>query len=209
MSRFYTTLRAIASAIPFAVLAACGDPTGPTNASPGMEAGGPRSLLGLNPLSKHAVEWSRTHTPGTYSASKIIGSGGGSISIPQSDFTVTFAPGAVSSPTAITITSLEGPYVTYDMRPHGLRFRARVTATQGLKNTEARSFDLLKALTLVGAYVDNDVPPGPDGSFIATEILESTTYFVRSLLGVLSNLIVPDRSVWELKHFSRYMLASG
>jgi len=203
MNRLKAIARALVAAIPLAV-AACSDPVGPETASPAMKQAEPRMLLGLNPLQKKAVQWSGRHVNGTYSVSGTIGPRGGTLSIPQSDFTITFAAGAVSSPTPMTITALSGKYVAYDMQPHGIRFSAPVTVKQGLRNTAASS-NLFIALSLVGAYVDNDVPPASDGSFLATELLSSVTSFVRGLLG----LLIPDLQTWKLHHFSRYMLASG
>jgi hypothetical protein len=202
MIRLTTVLRSVAVGIPLA-LAACSDPVGP-GASPSNEVSAPKALVGLNSLNKKAVEWSYGHTTGTYSVTGVIGSKGGRLSIPASDFSITFDAGAVSSPTMITITSIDGKYVSYDMQPHGLTFRAPVTVTQGLKHTEAY-YNVLMLPGLAGAYVESDDPPAEDGSFVATELLPSVTYVTKLLFGI----VVPDRQTWDLKHFSRYMLASG
>ncbi len=196
-------LLAVVVAVPLA-LAACADPVGPAAPQTASEVPAPRKLLGLNLLSVTAVEWNSRHVPGTYSVSGVIGQGGGELSIPQSDFRITFARGAVSSPTAVTITSLSGKYVAYDMKPHGIRFTAPVTVSQGLEDTKA-TYLLYRLKGLMGAYVDNDDPPARDGSFVATELLPSVTELTRTLFGIL----VPVRQTWSLKHFSRYMLASG
>jgi hypothetical protein len=202
MIRFKATIRAFAAVIPF-VIAACSDPVGPSgDAIPANQ--NTRALLGLSSHSMHAVEWRGSHVDGTYTVSGVISPKGGTLSIPQADFSIRFEAGAVSAPTAVVITAVDGDYVSYDMQPHGIRFSAPVTVTQGLRNTEAY-FNLFMIGSLVGAYIDNDTPPGPNGSFIASELLPSVTYVTRLLFGIL----VPDRQTWSLKHFSRYMLASG
>jgi hypothetical protein len=199
MNRLTKLGRALAVGIPF-VLAACSDPTGP-NAGSGAT---PKAFLGLTSLNKNAVEWTNGHTAGTYTVTGVIGSKGGRLSIPAADFSISFDAGAVAAPTTITITAIDGKYVSYDMQPHGLKFSAPVTVTQGLKNTEAY-FNLLMVPSLVGAYVATDDPPASDGSFVATELLPSVTYLTKLLFGIL----MPDHQTWQLKHFSRYMLASG
>lgn len=203
MNRLRAALLAVAVAVPLA-LTACADSIGPAAPEAQAERPAPRTLLALNLLSVKAVEWNSGHVQGTYSVSGVIGKAGGKLSIPQSDFTIAFDPGAVSSPTRVTITSLGGKYVAYDMKPHGITFSAPVTVSQGLEDTKA-TYLLYTLKGLMGAYVDNDDPPAPDGSFTATELLPSVTYLTKTVLG----LLVPVRQTWKLKHFSRYMLASG
>lgn len=196
-------LVAISAMIPLAI-AACADPTGPAAASRDSTSLERKDLLGLSLISKHAVEWSDRHVDGSYSVSGVIGSQGGSLAIPAADFTITFAPGAISSATRITVTAVSGHYVAYDMQPHGIRFAAPVTVSQGLRNTAAySSLNLLS--TLAGVYINNDDPPAADGTITPTEILKSTTYLVGNIFG----LLLADRQTWQLNHFSRYMLASG
>ncbi len=202
MNTIKRSLRALLAALPL-LAGACAESTAPDATAP--QETEVRELLGVNLLSKKAVRWSAGHVDGTYSVSGTIGPKGGTLAIPASDFSITFASGAVKTNTAITITSLSGQWVSYDMRPHGLKFSAPVTVNQGLRRTEAYT-NLVIAKTLVGAYVNHDDPPAPDGSFVATELLKSTTSY---LLRVIGGLLQPDKSTWQLKHFSRYMLASG
>ncbi len=179
----------------------CADPVGLNTA---QSAAHPSMLLVLSLSPMDAVNWSTGHTSGTYSTTGTITSKGGQLSIPKSDFTITFAAGAVSAPTAVTITSLSGSYVSYDMQPHGINFQAPVTVTQGLRNTAAGSMSIVLS-TLKGVYIDNNLSPANDGTIYPTELLKSVTYLVKDLLGNL----IPDRQTWQLNHFSRYMLASG
>src|SRR5712671_2164045 len=82
-----------------------------------------------------AIKWAPTHVNQTRSVSGTIGYNGGSLAIGGSDFTITFPKGALTTSTWITITSDASGYVSYDMKPHGLRFAKPVIVTQSLKNT--------------------------------------------------------------------------
>src|SRR5262249_35208534 len=56
-----------------------------------------------------------------------IGTAGGTIAMPQADLTITFAPGAVTSNTPITVTAYAGTALAFGFGPHGLVFKAPVT----------------------------------------------------------------------------------
>jgi hypothetical protein len=144
-----------------------------------------------------AVKWAPTHTNTVRSVSATIGYNGGTLSIPGSDFTITFPYGALSAPTAITITSDASGYVSYDMQPHGLRFARPVVVTQRLKNTAVYGTPL--ALNSFCAYFSTDLLD-LSGILKALEI-ESTVIFSGSTGQA-------EVETWQLNHFSRYMLAS-
>ncbi len=149
-----------------------------------------------------AVKWAAGHTKGEYSASAVIGYRGGTIAIPGADFSITFPVGALSQSTSITIIAKDGPYVTYDMLPHGLKFAEPVLATQYFRNTAIYNTDAAKTQ---GAYLpDGKEKIGSDGAATTVETLTSTT-----LSTVTGLLRVPQSQIWEIKHFSRYILASG
>ena len=146
-----------------------------------------------------AVQWSPSHTNEVRSVSATIGVSGGTLSIPGSDFSISFPYGALSAPTTITITSDASGYVSYDMKPHGLTFRKPVVVTQRLNNTAV--YGTPKALNSFGAYFPTDLLDLA-GILRALEI-ETTTIFLNSRSGE------PEVETWLLNHFSRYMLASG
>ena len=148
-----------------------------------------------------AVRWAPAHIDKVHSVSGTIGSDGGTLVIPRSDFAITFPKGALSQPTQITIISDDNGYVSYDMRPHGLRFAKPVIVTQSLKNTEV--YGTPKALNSFGAYFPKD-PKKLNGILKALEIEKTTIYGAPN-----SNSKKAEVQTWELKHFSRYMLASG
>jgi hypothetical protein len=153
-----------------------------------------------NGIEVRAVQWDRDHDDRTRSVSGTIGFDGGTLTIPSSDFTITFPEGALTEPTAITITSDGGRYVSYDMKPHGLKFARPVIVTQFLRNTEV--YDTPRALDSFCAYFPKD-PKRLDGILKALEI-EHTTIHAGPKGGKKAEV-----QVWQLNHFSRYMLASG
>jgi hypothetical protein len=212
-SRF---VRSFALVLATFVALSCSDysPTGPvapTQAQSGLLSGlvgTVTNLLGSvlrvigfqsdpNGIPVAAVKWAPTHTNTVRSVSATIGYSGGTLSIPGSDFTITFPYGALSAPTAITITSDATGYVSYDMQPHGLRFAKPVVVTQRLKNTSVYGTPL--ALNSFGAYFSTDLLD-LSGILKALEI-ESTVIFSGSTGQA-------EVETWQLNHFSRYMLAS-
>ena len=151
-------------------------------------------------LATHAVNWGAGHSSGQYSVSAVITAAGGTISLPNSDFTITFARGALSSKVTITVVSLGGPWIAYDLLPHGLKFSKPVVVTQGLLTTSAAVAGFTQPL--YAAYLpDGYEAISRNGEALAAEIESSTTNL--SLTGV------PVSQVWYLNHFSRYILASG
>lgn len=151
-----------------------------------------------NGIPVNAVRWTGAHVDQTRSVSAYIGQNGGTLSLPSSDFTITFPSGALSQTTLITIVSDGTGYVSYDMKPHGLRFNKPVVVTQRLNNTAVYGTSL--ALKAAGAYFPQD-PTDYSGTINATEI-ETTTIFSSKNDGKA------DVETWLLNHFSRYMLAS-
>jgi hypothetical protein len=174
------------------VPAACPDSwTKPTYTSSGQNVKGTR--------------WVSSRTPVELTVSGVIGPEGGSLAIPGSQFAIYFPKDAIPSPIAITITSKESPWVTYDMDPHGTVFRKPVYVVQGLENTTI--FGTQAACSAYGAYLPTgDELIGADDTATATETTMSYTFtgFV-----TWTPFASPQSSVWIINHFSRYMLASG
>jgi len=150
-----------------------------------------------------AVKWGSGHVSAEYRASATIGYWGGTIKVPGADFSITFPVGALSQSTPITIIAQSGQYVSYDMLPHGLKFAKPVLAMQGFRNTSI--YNTAAAKTAQGAYLpDGKETIAADGTATTVETLTSTT-----LNTVTGLLWVPQSQVWEVKHFSRYILVSG
>lgn len=147
-------------------------------------------------LSVRAVAWNSTYTHVSHTVSATISPWGGTLAIPESDFTMVFPVGAVSQPTLITVTS-DPNYVAYRMEPHGIRFAHPVVVTQQLRKTSVYGQPL--SGKLFGAYLSDDLLD-LGGILHALEIELSTTIFKGSY---------PETEGWTINHFSRYMLASG
>jgi hypothetical protein len=145
-----------------------------------------------------ALWWSKQHK-NVVKVSKTIDQSGGTISIPETGLTLSFPAGAVAAPITITITS-DDKYVAYKMEPTGTRFLKDVTATQQLNTTSIFGSPLRSQL--YAAYIAEDNIK-LSGKVPVLEIEPGTTIF-----SVLSSLL-PQSHVWTIRHFSRYMLASG
>jgi hypothetical protein len=145
-----------------------------------------------------AVRW-RQQLDAPIAVSQTIDQAGGTISIPQTGLTIEFPAGAVTSPVAITVTADE-EYVAYKMEPAGTQFLKDVRVTQLLNTTSVFGLPLTSALCV--AYIADD---GVDlsGALPVLELEPSNTIF--SLLSPL----LPQADVWTIRHFSRYILASG
>ncbi|MGH9422510.1 MAG: hypothetical protein ACRD3J_21215, partial [Thermoanaerobaculia bacterium] len=73
--------------------------------------------------------------------SALVDAGGAALFLPGADFSLTIPAGALSEPTVITVTAKAGPFVAYEMQPHGLRFKKPVIAEQGLSTTATYGTD--------------------------------------------------------------------
>lgn len=149
-------------------------------------------------LSLHAVWWKSSHQR-VVKVSKSIGPSGGTISIPETGLTLSFPAGAVEAPIRITITS-DDRYVAYKMEPSGTRFLKDVIATQQLAATGVGGAPLRDQL--YAAYIADD-KLNLSGVVKALEIEPSQTIFSPRWPRL------PEAQVWVIRHFSRYMLASG
>lgn len=145
-----------------------------------------------------AIWWKGDHAE-VITVSKTIDQSGGTISIPETGLTVSFPVGAVASSITITITSDE-KYVAYEMEPAGTRFLKDVTVTQQLNKTAIYGRPL--QTQLYAAYIADDNLK-LSGKVPVLEIEPSTTVFSPF------SALLPQAEVWIIRHFSRYMLASG
>jgi hypothetical protein len=148
----------------------------------------------------HAVAWNSSYQHVSHTVSGTITPLGGTLTIPESDFTIIFPRGAVSAPTLITITS-DPDFVAYKMSPHPMTFAKPVVVTQRLRNTVVYGKPLPSPI--YGAYVDDAPLDILSGLFHALEIELSATIFAPG------STTLPEATGWTINHFSRYMLASG
>jgi hypothetical protein len=149
-------------------------------------------------LKLHALWWKKGYKTDVR-VSQTIGVEGGIITVPATGLTLSFPKGAVTSPINITVTA-DSRYVAYKMEPSGTRFLKDVTATQELRTTSIYGEPLRGQL--FAAYIADDRIK-LSGSIPVLEIEPSYTIF--SPL----NPLLPQAHVWIIRHFSRYMLASG
>jgi hypothetical protein len=200
-------LRHVALIVSAVASASCGDYTGSTGpAAVGYSTIVPTKTVisSFATLSEQArataVRWASFHAR-DQRASALIGPEGGTIALPGSDFTMNIPEGALSAPTMITVTSVAGYHVTYDMQPHGLQFMKPVTAVQHLANTAA--YRTPDAPSIRSAYLsERNDQIAPDGTAAPAELQAATTLFYGAEP-------VAETHVWTLTHFSRWILISG
>ena len=196
-----TFLRPFSVLLAAAVLSSCTDsafrsPTDPVDAA--VTASAASSLKGNNSnLELSALWWERNLKGGTQ-VSKTIDASGGVISMPSTGLTIVFPQGAVSAPIRITVTA-DDKYVAYKMEPSGTKFLKDVTVTQLLGFTKLDNSPLRNQI--FAAYIADDHLK-LSGKVPVLEIEPSTTVLSPSTGR-------PEAQVWVIRHFSRYMLASG
>lgn len=151
-------------------------------------------------LTVHPIAWNSSYANVSYTVSGTITPWGGTLTIPQSDFTITFPYGAVSQPTLITITS-DPKYVAYKMSPAGTTFARPVVVTQRLRKTAVYG-QPLGSTKLFGAYISDDL-------LDLSQLLHVLEIELSATIFAPDSTTLPELETWTVNHFSRYMLASG
>jgi ZU5 domain len=145
------------------------------------------SLLSVNGLQR------TTPLAAPITVSKVIGSAGGTLSIPEAGVVVTVPQGALAQNTTITMTARAGSLVAYDFAPHGITFAKPLVFSQQLKGTNA---SLLNApLIQLGYYSD-------------ASLLTQTGGLVSQLLGGTLNTLTWTFTA-PIPHFSGYIVTCG
>src|SRR6476620_10707271 len=114
-------IRSFALSLATVVALSCAaSPTGPISPATAQDGllsgvlGGVTGLVGsvlkvvvgvVAPVDVHPVKWAATHENQEHTVTGTIGYSGGTLSIPESDFSINFPYGALSQPTLITIVS--------------------------------------------------------------------------------------------------------
>ena len=111
--------------------------------------------------------------------SQWVGRYGGVIRLPRSGLTVVVPFGALDRYTRITVRAPAGDLFAYEFLPHGLEFERRVTVMQEVTDGEA-------AGGLEGIYFEGELQP---------EV---------TVLEVLPVVLVGDRAIFSIEHFSYY-----
>jgi hypothetical protein len=201
-------LRSFALASSAFLALSCGDPsqvTSPPISTVKLVPAATRVTASFASLSTgtraRAVRWGAAHSRVEQSVSAVVDGDGATLLLPGADFSLTIPAGALSEPTAITVTAKAGPFVAYEMQPHGLRFMKPVIAVQGLRTTASYGTDIGNSVRT--AYL----PAGSenvdaDDSAAPVEVEAGTTF-------LYGEKPVAESHEWILNHFSRYILISG
>jgi hypothetical protein len=202
INRFFRSFSLLLAA---SVIASCSDslqsPTSPLNPTTASSVKGPDKTGALPDagVQLKALWWNRDwKSQDVIRVKQTINPSGGVISIPRTGLTMSFPAGAVSAPIEITVTS-DDKYVAYKMEPSGTQFLKDITVTQVLSFTEVSGMRLKNPL--LAAYIPDD-KVSLAGKIQVLEIEPSQTIFS-------ARTGLPEAQVWLIKHFSRYMLASG
>lgn len=124
------------------ILAGCRDSIAPAHVRSLPDAAQPEALLGINlPIVDDLLGTGDTVTvlqravplPTAITVATVIGSDGGTISVPGAGLTVSVPAGAVAYPMTFTVTALAGRPVAYEFAPHGTTFAKPLTMTQDLR----------------------------------------------------------------------------
>src|SRR5512142_492794 len=155
MNRYRSLSTAIALAAVSLFSSSCGDATAPAG-----HASAPSALLGLpsgigsgvGTVVDTTVKSLQYAVPllSDISRSATIDVDGGSIEIPETGFRLDIPKNAVSGPTTITVTAVQGSTVAYEFQPQGLTLNKRLVVTQDLSLTSIVSN--LLGTSFEGAY---------------------------------------------------------
>lgn len=134
----------------------------------------------------------------TYTASAVIGSAGGRVSLPQTGLTLTVPKGAVSRPTTFTVTAPAGRGVWYEFGPSGAQFPVPLTVTQDLRFTLLTSLTtLFTAPKLEAAYFVEGTQDAATGTALVKEFMPIALDTRRM------------QASFQVHHFSGYMVSTG
>lgn len=201
-------VRSLTLPLSVVVVLACGDYTRSTSPpDPAVRLGPPTLRVGASfalvasGAKAKAVKWGPAHSRVEQSVSAVVGAEGGTLSLPGADFSMTIPGGALTAPITITIVAKAGRHVAYEMLPHGLKFLKPVTVVQGLRTTATYGTDESKAVRTAYLTEGND-QINADDSASPVELEASTTL----LYGAQP---IAETHIWNLNHFSRYLLISG
>jgi hypothetical protein len=199
--------RSVALVLSMVAIVGCGDYSQSTSPPPTARKlvptfvlNSPFALVTRGSMAQ-AVRWGPNHQAVDQRVSAVIGTGGGTLSLPGADFSMTIPAGALMEPTTITVVAKGGPHVVYDMYPHGLQFLRPVTAVQGLSTTAI--YRTPGANFVRAAYLpEGNEQIRRDDFASPSELQGAKTYFY-------GDRPVAETQEWILNHFSRYILISG
>ena len=199
--RLQTGLRAFAAVAVATFAIACSEGPSAPLAPQAPKASLLGGVLGLvdgvvrvltSPLSAKAL--TRNTAIAAQSTTQTIGAAGGVLTLPGAGLTVVVPPGAVSTPTAITVSAPQGRAVWYEFQPHGLRFQVPLQFTQDLRST---NYGSLLSPKLKGAYIVDGSRNATTNTALVTEVISATLDLFRT------------KVTFPVRHFSGYMVSWG
>lgn len=176
--------------------AACADidraPSAPEIASSAHQASISLAKQPGKKVKVNGVEW-RKSLKSDVSASALIGSEGGVLTLPATGLRLVVPAGAVSGPTQFRATAIAGKLVAYDFEPAGSTFPVALRVEQDL------AFVDTKHLTLTGALA---------GYFPARADLDQARV-TASVAEVIPVTWSPTTLSFPVSHFSGYIVSWG
>ena len=201
MNRIRSILATVALAT-LAVASSCVDSTAPestvtqTPASASLLGGLSSGLgWGLGRVVDTTVTVLQRLVPlsGDVTSSAVIGVDGGSITIPEAGFRLDVPKNALTVPTTITVTAVQGSATAYEFQPAGIVLNKRLIVTQDLSVTAAIAN--LLGTNFTGAYFKSRDEISPTGAAAVHELLPTS-------VDVLSATVQ-----FPVRHFSGYLVA--
>jgi hypothetical protein len=196
----FSTIRKSALLGALVLAAACGSdapsPTGLIPAVPSLskntKSGSGTAAETASPLPTGTVNVlaRKTAIAQGITASAVIGSAGGVITIKETGFTLWIPMGALSKNTKISVTAMPGSGVAYHFEPHGLKFNSVVWFSQETAFTQS-----ISGLKLGGGYFADDTKLN---NHTRQAQVEETYQINLDPLGVI---------IFGIRHFSGYLVS--
>ena len=127
-------------------------------------------------------------------ASAVIGSEGGTLSLPTTGLTLRVPAGAVNRPTTFTVSAPAGDGVWYDFGPSGAKFAQPLVITQDLRSANLSG---VTRSAMEGAYFTDGTRSETSKTAKVTEVLPVTFNGTGTALS------------FKVTHFSGYMVSTG
>jgi len=131
---------------------------------------------------------------------KSVGYDGGTISIPETGFTMTIPRGALRYTTSITVTAVAGDRVQYEFGPHGLLFAQPVKVRQSLDGTYAPN----RNVSYEAIYYGTESSSGGLLGSLLNKLVNIVLEVLKAVLDPSSNSVN-----FDIRHFSGYLVSSG
>jgi hypothetical protein len=194
-----TGRQTVLGAVAIVMLAGCADgpsaPAAPLAPSDAPSSGLLSSVLGAVVGDLASVLQRPTALSAPVQATALIGSEGGTLTLPGTGLTLRVPAGAVRRPTQFSITAPAGRGIWYEFGPSGSKFDVPLVITQALPSTLLGG--LLGGPKLDAVYFADGTLNEKTGTALAKEIIPITV----NATGTLAS--------FKVTHFSGYMVSTG